>query len=159
MKRLEARTNLKPVYPGSVFSTVEVSFGDGPQHSRKNPDAQYDTMEAITVCGRYDWQKRGRLVMWDDDVSVCLYPGTTVLFPTGTKRFSYVGVDADETFCMFRQFCHAGVLLWIENNFRSETELASDLSEEDFIAYQAERQDRPKRSMKNYIKIGDMFVF
>lgn len=143
MKRLFEHTNLSTVYRGSIFSTVEIAFGDGPQHSRKNYDAMYDTMEAITVCGRYDSQKRGRLVLWDDDFSVCLYPGSTVLFPSGSKRFSFVGVEEDETFCIFRQFCHAGVLRWVENDFRGEAELEHELELADEVgALEAHRLER-----------------
>ncbi|KAJ7492942.1 hypothetical protein B0H11DRAFT_2228265 [Mycena galericulata] len=152
-------THLSPAFPDSVFTTSEIAFGDGPQHSRKNPDAKYDTMEALTICGAYEWRTRGRIVFWDDDASIPLRPGTTLMFPAGTKRFSFVGVNPDETFCIFRQFCHAGVIRWFEKGCRSNADFEAQESEEKLAAFNAQRRRRAHTSIKSYSKINEVYVF
>ncbi|KAJ7493143.1 hypothetical protein B0H11DRAFT_1911570 [Mycena galericulata] len=143
MSLLKAQTGMCPAFPDSVFTTSEIAFGDGPQLSRKNRDAQFDTMEAITVGGDYAWEQgRAMIIFWDDYVAIPLRPGTTVLYPTGTKR----------------QFCHAGVLRWIDKGFQSDEDFATALSEEGYIDFQTGRQRRGQTGIHKYTKINDIYV-
>ncbi|KAJ7441681.1 hypothetical protein B0H11DRAFT_1749644, partial [Mycena galericulata] len=159
MSLLKAQTGMCPAFPDSVFTTSEIAFGDGPQLSRKNRDAQFDTMEAITVGGDYAWEQgRAMIIFWDDYVAIPLRPGTTVLYPTGTKRFSFTGVAAHEKFYIFRQFCHAGVLRWIDKGFQSDEDFATALSEEGYIDFQTGRQRRGQTGIHKYTKINDIYV-
>ncbi|KAJ7430898.1 hypothetical protein B0H11DRAFT_1942472 [Mycena galericulata] len=65
----------------SVFTTTEIAFGDGPQLSRKNCEAKFDTMEAVTVGGTYAWEEgRPLLVFWDD----------FAVFPSGLGQLCYI---------------------------------------------------------------------
>ncbi|KAJ7784908.1 hypothetical protein DFH07DRAFT_726243 [Mycena maculata] len=151
-------TRLCPPFKNSVFTTCEISFVDGPQYSSKNREAQFDIREALTICGNYAWQqKHGRIVFWDDDKSIPLRPGTTVLFPSGTKRFSFIGVEPGESICIFRQYCHAGVLRFFARGCQSDAQFEAAMSEEDLAAYKITREDRPLASMKLYSKMDDIF--
>ncbi|KAJ7735254.1 hypothetical protein DFH07DRAFT_967255 [Mycena maculata] len=155
---LRTRTTLHPVFPG-IFTTSEIAFADGPQHSRRNREIQYDTLEAVTVCGDYEWHEHGRIVFWDHDKSVALRPGTTLLFPAGAMRFSFVGVAAHEKICLFRQFCHASVLRWLEKDGLSDTQFELTTSEEELVAFKATRVMRPASAVQMYSKIGEIYVF
>ncbi|KAJ7772557.1 hypothetical protein DFH07DRAFT_953023 [Mycena maculata] len=153
-------TTLHMPFPDSVFTTSEILFIDRPQHARKNCEAQYDTMEALTICGEYNWwENRGRLIFWDDCRSILLKPGTTVLFPVGTKHFSFVGVEPGETICVFWQFCHASALRWLAKDCQSDTQFEAEVSDEELEAFKAERLAQPKASMRLYSKLDDHYIF
>ncbi|KAJ7439286.1 hypothetical protein B0H11DRAFT_1934715 [Mycena galericulata] len=154
------QTQISPAFPDSVFTTTEIAFGDGPQLSRKNREARFDTMEALTVGGTYAWEEgRPLLVFWDDFAVFPLRPGTTVLYPAGTKRFSFVGVAPHETFYIFQQFCHAEILRWIEKDFRSDYEFEADPLDHEWDAFREQRKDRARQGIKLYAKINDIYVF
>ncbi|KAJ7727501.1 hypothetical protein B0H14DRAFT_2284124, partial [Mycena olivaceomarginata] len=76
----------------------------------------------ITVIGSWDPRKGGGIMFWDDDALIELIPGATVLFPAGTKHYSLVAVAPHETQYVFRQYCHAGVLRWVEKGGRSDVQ-------------------------------------
>ncbi|KAJ7747896.1 hypothetical protein DFH07DRAFT_962314 [Mycena maculata] len=154
---LKARTTLHPAFPG-IFTTSEIAFADGPQHSRRNREIQYDTLEAVTICGDYEWNERGRIIFWDHDRSVPLRPSTTLLFPAGAMHFSFVGVAAHEKVCLFRQFFHASILRWLEKDGRSDTQFELMTSEEDLAAFKAVRVTRPVSTIQLYSKIGEIYV-
>ncbi|KAJ7468415.1 hypothetical protein B0H11DRAFT_2238881 [Mycena galericulata] len=158
--RLKLQTQMRPAFPDSVFTTSEIAFGDGPQLSRKNREAQFDTMEALTVGGTYAWEQgRAMIIFWDDYAAIPLRQGTTVVYPAGTKRFSFTGIAPHEKFYIFRQFCHAGVLRWIDKDFQSDDEFAASLSEEGYIDFQTARRRRGETSIDKYTKINDIYVF
>ncbi|KAJ7152744.1 hypothetical protein C8R43DRAFT_886147, partial [Mycena crocata] len=155
---LVSRKIAKPAFPNSVFTTSQLRFCDVPSISQKNIDSDFVTMEAITAVGTYD-KKRGQLILYDDEGAVEFPPGSTALFPTGTKRFSFAPVAAHETRYLFRQFCHASVLRWLEKDGQGDTEFEGFASAEEMEAWQARRSARGANAIKYFSKLHDVYVF
>ncbi|KAJ6447423.1 hypothetical protein C8R47DRAFT_1231436, partial [Mycena vitilis] len=51
-----------PAYKNSVFTTSEVSYGDAPCPVHQNPNAAFNTMEAVTLIGSWDHEKGGGIL-------------------------------------------------------------------------------------------------
>ncbi|KAJ7675299.1 hypothetical protein B0H17DRAFT_1140374 [Mycena rosella] len=102
---LKKLTGIGTPFTNSVFTTSEISFGDAPDLSAKNLDATFYDMEAVTAYG--SWANKEGLMLWDDDAVIPLRAGSTVLFPAGTKRFSFTAANPGEQRFFFRQFCNA----------------------------------------------------
>ncbi|KAJ7172871.1 hypothetical protein C8R43DRAFT_873922 [Mycena crocata] len=158
MDRLFSRTGLAPAFQHSVFTTSEISFGDAPSVSRKNLDAVFYGFEALTVFGEYDWEVRGHIIFWDDEGAIPLRPGSTVLFPAGTKRYSFLAVASNETRFVFRQFCHSGIIRWLERGCMSDLEFEENASVEEMAMWNAKRNARGRTSAKLYGKLKDVYV-
>ncbi|KAJ7511172.1 hypothetical protein B0H11DRAFT_1700528 [Mycena galericulata] len=159
MDLLRQRTNLGPAFPDSVFTTSEIVLCDAPNISRKNLDTVFYGFEAIIVLGSYDWKERGGLVLWHNETVIPLRPGGGALFPAGTMRYSFVPVAAHERQYLFRQYCHASVLRWVDKGFRSDTEFEATASQEELAAWEAMRATRGSTSAKMFTKIDDIYVF
>ncbi|KAJ7669896.1 hypothetical protein DFH06DRAFT_981427, partial [Mycena polygramma] len=147
-----------PAYKNSVFTTSEVSYGDAPCPVHKNPNAAFNTMEAVTVVGSWDHEKGGGILLPEHQGMLQLKPGATILFPAGTKRFTFVAVGPHEKRYFFRQYCHAGVLRWVQKGGRSDTEFEAEASEEEFAAWYEQRAHRGGDSLKMFSKFEDVFV-
>ncbi|KAJ7784195.1 hypothetical protein B0H16DRAFT_1296294 [Mycena metata] len=158
VRELNDRLNLETPFQSSVFTTAQIIFGDVPNLSRKNSDANFYAFEAITSFGNYDWQKRGGLILWDDDRVIPLRPGATVVVPTGSKPYSFVPVAADETRVLLRQFCHAGALRWVDKGGRSDAQFDLTATDAEKAAWEAKRVARGEAAAKMYSKLGDIFV-
>ncbi|KAJ7702737.1 hypothetical protein B0H17DRAFT_922954 [Mycena rosella] len=115
-------------------------------------------MEAITVLGLYDYKERGQLVSWEDSGMVEVRPGSMLLFPAGTKGYSFVAVALHETRYLFRQFCHGSILRWVEKGGRSDSEWEEFLSPQDLEAWRAARPGLAAASLKSFTKISDIYV-
>jgi hypothetical protein len=155
---LISREIVFPAYQHSVFTTTEISFGHAPSPAWKNIMTAFDTMEAITVLGSWDPRKGGGIMFWHDGTMLELIPGATVLFPAGTKNYSLVAIAPHETRYVFRQYCHAGVLRWIEKGGRSDTEFDEGAGPDEIKAWNEIREKRGRASAKMFSKIGDIFV-
>ncbi|KAJ7097102.1 hypothetical protein B0H15DRAFT_797821 [Mycena belliarum] len=129
VERLEHISNKKVPYRDSAFTTCEISFGDGPDLSRKNIDSTFYTMEAVTICGT--WENEAGIVFWDDGAVLALRGGNTVVFPSGTKRISFGSVGANETRFFFRQFFSAGLMRWMEKGGRTDAVFDIDATSEE----------------------------
>lgn len=155
---LISREIVFPAYQHSVFTTTEISFGHAPSPAHKNIMTAFDTMEAITVLGSWDPRKGGGIMLWHDGAMLELIPGATVLFPAGSKNYSLVAVGPHETRYVFRQYCHAGVLRWIEKAGRSDTEFDLGAEPDEIAAWNEIREKRGRTSAKMFSKIEDIFV-
>ncbi|KAJ7834494.1 hypothetical protein B0H13DRAFT_2426875 [Mycena leptocephala] len=128
-----------PAFKNSVFTTSEISFGDAGSPLRKNIQAAIGTFEAVTVVGTWNHEKGGGIWFPEDDSVIQLKPGATRYF--------------------FRQYCHSGVLRWVEKGGRSDTEFDQQASPEQSAAWYAQRARRGLTSVKKFSKLGDVFVF
>lgn len=160
MEELRGKLNLKPAFRNSVFTTCEISYNDAPRvaWSRKNFDSVFFGMEAFTVCGSWD-PSRGVCVFWEDEGIISLHHGTTVIFPAGTKRWSFGALKAHEHMYVFHQFFHAGVWRWLEKGGRSDAEFARDASNDELAAWNAKCAARGESTLKLYSKLRDIYVF
>lgn len=155
---LVSRQIAVPAYDNSVFTTSEINFCDAPSVPRKNYDASFETMEAITVLGSYDHQKGGHIVFSDDDAMVELPVGATVLFPAGTKRYNFAAVGKNEQRFLFRQFCSAGVFRWIDKGGRSDNDFDHKAPLRAHAAWAEMRATRGHTSLKLFSKLRDVYV-
>ncbi|KAJ7823662.1 hypothetical protein B0H13DRAFT_1654926 [Mycena leptocephala] len=157
--QLKLLANLRPPFPDSVFTTAEICYCDVPNPSRKNWDGAFYGLEAFTTCGAYDWTERGGIVFWDDDRVIPLRPGTTVVFPAGTKRFSFVPVAPHEKQFIFRQYSNMGAFRWIEKGGRSDSEFEELASVEEEEAWIIKRERRGQTAARMYSKLDDIYIF
>lgn len=149
-----------PAFDRSVFTTSEISFGDSePTLSHKNYNGGLDNMEVITSFGTYDHTKGGHIIFWEDDKVIELRSGGSVMWPAGSKRFSFVPVSGNEERFLLRQFCHAGILHWVEKGRRSDIEFEDAATPEVLAAWDEKRGKRGKASAKMFTKLGDIYVF
>ncbi|KAJ7083933.1 hypothetical protein B0H15DRAFT_784575, partial [Mycena belliarum] len=155
---LDADDKVSTPFPDSVFTTCKISFCDAPSVAEKNEDAACETMEAVTIIGNYDHTKRGQFVSWEDGKIVQVRSGSTVLFPAGTKRYSFLAVAPNETRYLFRQYCNAGVLRWIEKGGRSDQEWEDSVPPEELATLKEMRAALGAASIKSFSKISDIFV-
>ncbi|KAJ7673624.1 hypothetical protein B0H17DRAFT_911239, partial [Mycena rosella] len=77
---------------------------------------------AIIVVGKYAHKERGQLILGQDKAMVEVPSGTTLIFPSGTKHFSFAAVAPHETRYLFRQYCDAVVIRWIQKGSLSDAE-------------------------------------
>ncbi|KAJ7044908.1 hypothetical protein C8F04DRAFT_1250151 [Mycena alexandri] len=154
---LRMRHGLATPFPNSVFTTCEIAFCDVPNVSRKNWESTFYGFEAITSCGDYDWKQRGGLILWDDDRIIPLRPGATVIFPGGTKRYSFIPVAPHETRYIFRQYCHASALRFVEKG-RCDTDFEADASDSEVEAWETKRARRGTAAARMYSKLKDIYV-
>jgi hypothetical protein len=148
-----------PAFKNSVFMTSEINFCDAPSVSRQNYEAAFNTMEAVTSLGFYNHEKGGHLILPDDKKVIELPPGTTVLLPAGTKRFNFAAVAKHEKRFLFRQFCSAGVLHWVDKGGRTDREFqAHAAGSPTMVAWNDMRRIRGETSLKSFTKLRDVYV-
>jgi hypothetical protein len=80
------------------------------------------------------------------------------LFPAGTKRYSFVPVAPHETRFLFRQYCNAGVLRWLEKGGQTDSEFDLLASSEQTEAWEEKRKNRGKAALKKFSKYGDVYI-
>ena len=147
-----------PTFAHSVFTTAQINFDDVVPRSRKNRDSSFGTMEAITSLGNYEHEDgRGAVILWDDETVVHFPPGSTIVFPSGTKRFSFIPVALREERYFFRQYCDAGVFRWLDKGGRTDAEFEKDATIEEKAAWEARRENRAKTAVKLFSKVGDVY--
>jgi hypothetical protein len=149
---------VSPAFEHSVFTTTEISSCDVLTHSHKNYSGGLDTMEVITSLGTYDHQRGGHIVLWDENKVIELPSGATVMFVAGSKRYSFIPVARGQERFLFRQFCNAGVLRWIEKGGKSDKEFETFMSPEVIAAWNEKRAGRGAASAKLFTKLKDIFV-
>ncbi|KAJ7844998.1 hypothetical protein B0H14DRAFT_2446811 [Mycena olivaceomarginata] len=132
MAELESRKIALAEFSGSVLSTTEIHLPRS-MSSKKCWDVRFDTIEVLTVLGRYNDKRRGHLISWDDGSIYDLPPGTTVLIPSGAKSRSFVPVTANEKQFIFRQYFHSSILRWIEKGGYSDSSCEREATESDAV--------------------------
>ncbi|KAJ7652312.1 hypothetical protein B0H17DRAFT_1214977 [Mycena rosella] len=131
-----------PAFDNSVFTTTEINFCDAPTLSQKNYNGAIDTMEVVTLIGFHPHQKSGYIVFWEDDKVLEIPWGGSVI----GQRF------------LFRQFCHASVLRWVDKGGRSNTEFETFASPEELAAWEDSRARRGQAGLKMFSKVNELFV-
>ncbi|KAJ7454345.1 hypothetical protein B0H11DRAFT_2245001 [Mycena galericulata] len=139
----------------SVFTTCEISFCDAPRPSRKNLENLFYGIEVITSLGDYEG---GGVVFAEDERVIPLPPGSTVAFPSGSKRYTFEAIAPHETRILIRQFCHAGILRWVDKGGRADFQFERDASAAEKTAWEAYRMTRGQTSAKLFSKLGEIYV-
>ncbi|KAF7335136.1 hypothetical protein MVEN_02264500 [Mycena venus] len=159
---LQAISTYQNQFSGSAFSTTEIHLPK-PTDPEKRWEVRFDTLEVITVLGRYDYKRRGHMILWDDDSIFPLAPGTTIVIPTGTKRVSFLPVAADEKQFLFRQYFHSSILRWVEKGGYSDSSADREAATSEEVAaglaaWEAERSRRAQTSQKLFSKLSDVYT-
>ncbi|KAF7288421.1 hypothetical protein HMN09_01394600 [Mycena chlorophos] len=81
---------------------------------------------AITALGNFDPTKGGHLVLWDLRMVVEFPPGATILIPSATLVHSNTPVSKHEHRASFTQYTAGGLFRYVDNDFRTEAQLASE---------------------------------
>ncbi|KAJ7807494.1 hypothetical protein B0H14DRAFT_2525689 [Mycena olivaceomarginata] len=162
MAELESRKIASAEFSGSVLSTTEIHLPRS-MSPRKCWDVRFDTIEVLTVLGRYNDKRRGHLISWDDGSIYDLPPGTTVLIPSGAKSRSFVPVTANEKQFIFRQYFHSSILRWIEKGGYSDSSCEREATESDDAAvrladWEARRGRRMLNTRKTFRRIVEVYT-
>ncbi|KAK7053549.1 hypothetical protein R3P38DRAFT_2500714, partial [Favolaschia claudopus] len=155
MQRLMQDQGVSPAFPGSVFTTAEITSCDAPNFCRFNEDAAFDTFEAITFLGRYDHTCGGHIIFPDINMLFEVPVGSTYLIPSGARSFNFTAIRKKEYRYMFRQFVSAGVLRWVEKGGRTDAEFDVNASVEERAAWMKMRSERGKSSLKMFSRLSD----
>jgi hypothetical protein len=149
--------DLHPPFKHSVFTTAEWSFGNAASPPRKNKFELFYTFCAITAIGKYP-PGRGQVILWKDGMSLAFVPGTTILFPAGSKSYSFAAVETGESRFYFRQYFNAALARWVEKGGRSDNQFDDYVSTKGLEKYTRHRATRPARALRLYSKVEDLFV-
>ncbi|KAJ6465538.1 hypothetical protein C8R47DRAFT_991404 [Mycena vitilis] len=114
-------------------------------------------MEVLTVFGAWNHKTGGGILFADGDGVVELIPGASVVIPSGTKAYALMPVGLGETRYVFRQYCHAGVLRWVEKGGRSDKEFDRDAPPEEIDAWYQKRPNRGRASLKMFSRLSDVY--
>ncbi|KAK7000621.1 hypothetical protein R3P38DRAFT_3218884 [Favolaschia claudopus] len=156
VQHLSARGIATSQFSDSVFTSAAFCFGDAPSAPETNDDAAIDTMEAFTVLGKFD---AGHLELQDEEKIIKLRAGTTVLLAAGSKPYKFSAVGKTEHLYVFRQWCSAGILRWIEKGGRSDTEFQKGASFEDRLSWINRSHDRGVTGIKLFSPLHDLYTF
>ncbi|KAJ7887148.1 hypothetical protein B0H13DRAFT_1627563 [Mycena leptocephala] len=142
---LEEVTAVNPAFPGSAFSSVEFTFGNGPITTRRNIHDVIHGFRAITVLGDFT---DCLLVTPSDNLAIRCYPGTTVLIAGSVNDYFFTTVAPGEKRYLFQQFFHSNVQRWIDRGFRSNSLYDEDATEEEKALVEAKLGKRVPFTMK-----------
>ncbi|KAK7000637.1 hypothetical protein R3P38DRAFT_2561333 [Favolaschia claudopus] len=145
--------DLETPFPGSPFTTSEISFCDTPILSRKNRRSVFYFVEAMTALGDFNDQTGGQLTLSEDENFLQFGPGMTAVFPAGTTEYMFAAVGKGEKRYMFRQYFCAGVHRWIEKGGRTDKEFAEEAPEQEVLAWEEMRLRRAEQSAKMFTKL------
>ncbi|KAJ6518238.1 hypothetical protein C8R47DRAFT_960294 [Mycena vitilis] len=115
-------------------------------------------MEVLTVFGTWDHTTGGGILFADGDGVVELIPGATIVIASGTKGYSLLPVGLGEKRYIFRQYCHASILRWVDKGGRSDKEFDADAPYEEVLAWNRKRADRGRTSLKMFSRLADVYI-
>jgi hypothetical protein len=81
---------------------------------------------AIQALGHFDPKVGGHLILWDLKMVIEFPPGALILIPSATIMHSNIPVQQGDRRVSFTQFCPGGLFRYVDNGFRTETELATE---------------------------------
>ncbi|KAJ7075472.1 hypothetical protein B0H15DRAFT_791807 [Mycena belliarum] len=119
--------HLRTNFPRSVFSCAAFNFGPNVWTFRHR-DAQNVPFGwcAIQAAGPFDPTKGGHLVLWDLKLAVEFPPGALILVPSATVSHSNIPVQDGDCRISFTQFTAGGLMRFVDNGFRTESQLAAE---------------------------------
>ncbi|KAJ7785389.1 hypothetical protein B0H14DRAFT_2400653, partial [Mycena olivaceomarginata] len=131
LERLAAEENLRPAFPGSVFTTAEFSFANPSAVMTRTTGDQFGSWRAITTFGNYG-DDSAWFLYWPEEegdrFAVACPPGTTLVVPASIVRSSFSALKKGETRFIFQQYFNAAVGRWVENGFKSDSDFEGEAS-------------------------------
>ncbi|KAJ7701522.1 hypothetical protein B0H17DRAFT_924317 [Mycena rosella] len=146
-------------FPKSVFSCAAFNFGPDVWTFRhcdaRNVPFGWCTVQAL---GHFDPTKGSHLMLWDLELIIEFPAGATILLPSATIAHSNTPVDVrnGEEHAFFTQYTLGGLLRFVDNEFRTETEFANE-DPEGYLKKCEEKESRWERSLRMLSTIDELF--
>ncbi|KAF8194495.1 hypothetical protein K438DRAFT_1588236 [Mycena galopus ATCC 62051] len=111
----------------SVFSCAAFNFGPDVWTFRHRDVLNVPFgMCAVQALGDFDSTKGGHLILWDLKLVIEFPSGATILLPSATIEHSNIPVQKGDTRASFTQYTGGGLLRYVDNGFRTESQLAEE---------------------------------
>ncbi|KAJ6474632.1 hypothetical protein C8R47DRAFT_986707 [Mycena vitilis] len=127
----------------SVFAAATFNFGP---RTITFPHIDFGNLAwgwcPVTALGKFDPDFGGHLILWDLKLIIRFPPGSTIIIPSAILRHSNIKIRPWETRYSFTQFTPAGIFRFVYNGCRTDKDVESSASGEEF---ERRRQDRMKR--------------
>lgn len=123
--------HFRPNFPKSIFACATFNFGPNVWTFKHRDVLNLPFgMCAIQALGPFDPTKGGHLILWDLKLVIEFPPGALILLPSATIAHSNVPVQPGDQRASFTQYTAGGIFRFVDNGFRTESELAEEDPEE-----------------------------
>ncbi|KAJ7092255.1 hypothetical protein C8R44DRAFT_596116, partial [Mycena epipterygia] len=109
----------------SVFASAAFNFGPN-AWTYKHRDVLNIPFGwcAVQALGLFDPKKGGHLILWDLKLIIEFPAGATILLPSATIAHSNIPVQHGDERASFTQYTAGGLMRFVDNGFRTESQLA-----------------------------------
>ncbi|KAF8147410.1 hypothetical protein K438DRAFT_1626191 [Mycena galopus ATCC 62051] len=119
--------DLKRNFNFSVFSCATFNFGPDVWTFRHRDVLNVPFgMCAVQALGDFNATKGGHLILWDLKLVIGFPSGATILLPSATIEHSNIPLIDHHTCPSFTQYTGGGLLRYVDNGFRTESQLAEE---------------------------------
>lgn len=144
------------LFPKSIMPSVTFNLGTRVV-TKKHVDSQNCPFGwcTITALGDFDASKGGHLLLWDLGLALEFPAGACICLPSALITHSNIPTSENETRMSFTQYCSGEIFRFIENGFRTD----SDLTEKDpaiLLFRKNVRKDRIKKGYEMFSNINDL---
>ncbi|PBK79009.1 hypothetical protein ARMGADRAFT_951491 [Armillaria gallica] len=142
LNRLHERLGTTRPFPRSIFPCATFNFG-GNVWTYKHKDVMNCPFGwcAIIALGRFNPSLGAHLILWELKMVIEFPHAATVFIPSATITHSNTVPALGDERVSFTQFCAGGLLRWVDNGFRTESELCK----QDYEAYQQMQAEKDRR--------------
>ncbi|KJA12798.1 hypothetical protein HYPSUDRAFT_152244, partial [Hypholoma sublateritium FD-334 SS-4] len=139
------RPDLERIFPRSIFPTAAFNFGPRvcTYKHRDVLNCPYGWC-GIHPLGHFDHTRGGHVLLWEAGLMIECPANWWMGIPSGSITHGNSPVGAHETRVSFTQYCPGGLLRYVENGLRTESEFA----EEDPAGFQAMLAGKETRWME-----------
>ncbi|KAF8150418.1 hypothetical protein K438DRAFT_1624472 [Mycena galopus ATCC 62051] len=118
--------HLERPFKQSVFACTAFNFGNVCTYKHRDVCNLPFGWWAIQSLGNFDAKKGGHLILWDVKAVVEFPAGALILLPSATIAHSNVPVARGEERISFTQFTAGSLFRYVDNGFRTQTQLATE---------------------------------
>ncbi|KAG6895723.1 hypothetical protein C0992_013012 [Termitomyces sp. T32_za158] len=124
-------TYLQQIFSKSIFPSAAFNFG-GNVFTKAHRDCMNSAIGwcAIHALGSYNPKHSGHLVLPDLKLVIEFPPGALIFIPSATLTHANLPVAEGESRVSFTQYCGGGLLRYVANGYRMETQLRKENFEE-----------------------------
>ncbi|KAK6975116.1 hypothetical protein R3P38DRAFT_3477546 [Favolaschia claudopus] len=153
---LVANAGVNPAFPGSVFTTTELTFFDGSSHEHYNDNAAIEAMEAVTIFGDFNELLGGHISFGKHRAVIQSPSGTTYLVPSASNTLRYTAIGKKERRYQFRQYVSAGVLRWVQKGGRTDKQFEETTTAGEREAWATSREARGDTCLNLFSQLSDI---
>jgi hypothetical protein len=116
-----------PLFPRSIMPTAAFNLGNRVA-TTKHVDSQNCPFGwcTITALGNFDATKGGHLILWELGLILEFPAGACICIPSAIITHSNIPVQGGDRRMSFTQYCSGELFRYIENGFRTDTNLQKD---------------------------------